>query len=81
LFGFTGIKPKEKLPNNGGSNKWDVYFESIDDKKVRLFIIKKDSLDKYGWKEILKNNIYNKKYLFTIEDLDKIKWEIEYKGE
>jgi hypothetical protein len=81
LFGFTSIKPKEKLPNNGGSTKWDVYFESINDKKVRLFIIKKDSVDKYGWKEILKNNIYNKKYLFTIEDLDKIKWEIEYKGE
>ena len=81
LFGFTGINPKEKLPSNGGSTKWDVYFESIDDKKIRLFIIYKDSVEKYGWKEILSKNIYNKKYLFTIEDLDKINWEIDYKGD
>jgi hypothetical protein len=78
MFGFTAINPKEKLPSNGGSTKWDVYFESIYDKKIRLFIIKKDSVDKYGWKEILKKNIYNKKYLFTIEDLDKINWIITY---
>lgn len=80
MVGFTAINPKEKLPSNGGSTKWDVYFESIYDKKIRLFIIKKDSVDKYGWKEILKKNIYNKKYLFTIEDLDKINWTITYDG-
>ncbi len=81
MFGFTAINPKEKLPSNGGSTKWDVYFESIYDKKIRLFIIKKDSVDKYGWKEILKKNIYNKKHLLNIEDLNKTNWEIEYKGE
>lgn len=80
LFGFTSINPQEKLPSDGGSTKWDVYFESINDKKIRLFIIYKDSVDKYGWKEILSNNIYTKKYLFTIEDLEKTKWKIEYKG-
>ena len=80
LFGFTGINPKEKLQSDGGSTKWDVYFESIDDKKIRLFNIYKDSVDKYGWKEILSKNIYTEKYLFTIEDLEKMKWKIEYKG-
>ncbi|MEY4037975.1 MAG: hypothetical protein RIR67_285, partial [Bacteroidota bacterium] len=44
----------------------------------RYYIIKKDSVDKYGWKEIFKRNIYNKKYLFTIEDLDKINWTTTY---
>jgi hypothetical protein len=79
-FGFTGINPKDKLQSDGGSTKWDVYFESIDDKKIRLFIIYKDSVEKYGWKTILSKNIYNKKYYLTIEDLDKMNWEIEYKG-
>lgn len=80
-FCFTGIGSKKRLPSDGGTYKWDVFFESVENKKARLFIIQKDSVDKYGWKEIFKKNIYNKKYLFTIEDLDKINWQIEYKGE
>lgn len=80
LFGFTRINPKEKLSSNGETTKWDVYFESIDDKKIKLFIIYKDSVDKYGWKEIFKKNIYNKKYLLTIKDLDSLNWTITYVG-
>ncbi|HQZ25121.1 MAG TPA: hypothetical protein PLD18_07450 [Flavobacterium sp.] len=60
---------------------WEEYIKTCDDQKIRYYIIKKDSVDKYGWKTIFAKNIYNKKYLFTIEDLDKINWEIEYKGE
>jgi hypothetical protein len=60
---------------------WEEYIKTCDNQKLRYYIIKKDSVDKYGWKEIFKKNIYNKKYLLTIEDLDKMKWKIEYKGE
>ena len=60
---------------------WEEYIKTCDNQKIRYYIIKKDSVDKYGWKKIFKKNIYNKKYLFTIEDLDKINWQIEYKGE
>jgi len=60
---------------------WEEYIKTCDSQKIRYYIIKKDSVDKYGWKQIFKKNIYNKKYLFTIEDLDKINWQIEYKGE
>lgn len=80
-FIFNEIKKGQKDYNGDRPRYWDTYFDSLDDKKARLFIVKKDSVDKYGWKEIFKKNIYNKKYLFTIEDLDKINWEIEYKGE
>lgn len=58
--------------------KWEDYIEKCDVNKVRIYIIVRDSIDKYGWKNIYKNNIYNKKYLFTIQDLEKINWEITY---
>lgn len=73
--------PKEDDFSLLGHLFWEEYIKTCDDQKIRYYIIKKDSVDKYGWKEIFKKNIYNKKYLFTIEELDKINWEIEYKGE
>lgn len=57
---------------------WDEYIKRCQDNKIRFYIIKNDSIDKYGWKTVLKKNIYNKKYLFTIEDLEELKWEIKY---
>ena len=48
---------------------------------MRLFIIKKDSLDKYGWEGIYQKNLYNAKYLLDIEKLDSLKWTITYNGE
>ncbi len=59
--------------------KWEDYIEKCDAKKARIYIIEKDSINKYGWDKIHKNNIYNKKYEFTIGDLEKINWEITYK--
>jgi hypothetical protein len=73
--------PKEDVVDITGRIYWEEYIKTCDNQKLRYYIIKKDSVDKYGWKEIFKKNIYNKKYLFTIEDLNKINWEIEYKGE
>lgn len=60
---------------------WEDYIKSCDNQKIRYYIIKKDSVDKYGWKIIVKKNIFNKKYLFTVEDLDKINWALKYHGE
>jgi hypothetical protein len=80
-FIFLEIKKGQIVANGDRPRYWDTFFNTLEDKKARLFIVQKDSVDKYGWKEIFKKNIYNKKYLFTIEDLDKINWEIEYKGE
>jgi hypothetical protein len=60
---------------------WEKYISESQDKKLKIYVIEKDSVDKYGWKEIFKKNICNKKYLLTIKDLDSLNWEIEYKGE
>lgn len=71
---FAGIGPRTFL------GKWKIFFEKCKDKKARLYLISKDSINKYGWDKIYEKGIYNKKYLLTIEDLNKIDWEITYDG-
>lgn len=79
-FIFTEIKTGQITANYDTPRFWDNYFQRLEDKKARLFIVQKDSVDKYGWKEVFKKNIYNKKYLFTIKDLDSLNWTITYDG-
>lgn len=61
-----------------GTKLWKDYIDISDNKKLRLYIIEKDSVDKYGWEGIQAKNIYNKKYTLDIDDLDSLKWTIEY---
>ena len=72
----NGIDIIQKAPSH-----WKSYYDPYNKgNKMRLFIIKKDSVDKYGWEGIYKYNIYNKKYLLDIDDLDSLNWTIEYNG-
>lgn len=80
-FSQKSVNSNEESYNHIDKLTWEEYIKTCDNQKLRYYIIKKDSVDKYGWKEIFKKNIYNKKYLLTIEDLEKTNWEIEYKGE
>nr|WP_315153057.1 hypothetical protein [uncultured Flavobacterium sp.] len=79
-FIFTEIKKGQIIANYDTPRFWDTFFNTLEDKKARLFIVEKDSVDKYGWKTIFKKNIYNKKYFITLEKLDSLNWQIEYKG-
>ncbi len=60
---------------------WGTYINKSMGHKFRLYIIEKDSVDKYGWEGIQAKNIYNKKYTLDIDDLDSLKWTIEYNGD
>ncbi len=57
---------------------WSDYINKSKDGKIRVFLIEKDSVDKYGWKYVNENALYNKKYLLTFDDLEKIDWNIIY---
>jgi hypothetical protein len=57
---------------------WEEYIKQCDGNLIRLYIIKQDSINKYGWEKIRAKEIYNKKYLFKIKDLDQINWSINY---
>lgn len=78
-FIFELIKPNEAIANHDTPRWWDVYFNEIEDKKLRLFIVPQDSVKKYGWYKIFNNNIYIKKYTLSLEDIEKQNWVIEYK--
>lgn len=59
---------------------WNRFINSSKHKKIRLYIIKKDSVNKYGWEGIHARNLYNKKYTLDMDDLDSLNWTIEYNG-
>ena len=58
--------------------RWEKYIDESSDKKLKIYVIEKDSVNKYGWENIFAKNIYNKKYNLTIDDLDEQDWKIYY---
>lgn len=69
---ITEISPRPR--------EWNRYMKSAKDKKLHLYIIQKDSVDKYGWEGIHAKNVYNRKYNLDVDDLDSLNWTIEYDG-
>ena len=59
---------------------WDVYIKRSKNGKVKLFIITQESLEKFGWAEILDKNIYDKVYFMSLDDLKKAHWKVKYDG-
>lgn len=55
-------------------------YKNLRQSKDKVLYYEKDTVDKYGWETIFRKNIYNKKYLFTIEQLDHLNWTITYEG-
>ncbi len=58
---------------------WEEFIKDCMDGKMRLFIVAKDSIDKYGFKEVISNSIFTQKYLIDIDYLNKKSWSIVYK--
>lgn len=78
---FTDSIYNHKVKEINRPIDWKTYVSTSMGHKFRLYIIKKDSVDKYGWKVIHKKNIYNKKYLLNVDVLDSLNWKIEYNGD
>jgi len=57
---------------------WDDLIKSIEDGKLRIYIVNKDSVNKYGWDNIYKKNIFSKKFLIDMQYLEDNKWTIVY---
>lgn len=80
---LTGLNMSDEIEPNSLEeleryNGWKLNIERAKDKKIRFYIVEKDSVDKYGWKYINDNMVYNKKYLLTLKDLKNMNWEIIY---
>jgi hypothetical protein len=58
---------------------WEDFINNCKDRKMRLFIVLKDSVDKYGLKVVISKGIYTQKYFIDIDDLNNKNWSITYK--
>jgi len=59
--------------------KWEKYLSECPQGKFRLFFIEKNLVDVYGWKTIIKKNIYSNKILMDLSDMKRINWFLVYK--
>ena len=59
--------------------KWEKYLSECPQGKFRLFFIDRNLVEKYGWQNIVKRNIYSKKILMNLSDLMRINWFLVYK--
>jgi len=78
-FVFEEINSREKIENHDRPRDWKSFFEKCKNNQLRLFIISKDSVEKYGWRKIFAKEIFNKKYIFSLNDLEKRNWEVIYR--
>lgn len=59
-------------------NKWNLYLKGHSDKRLRIFIIDEDTLLKYGTCKIFKEQIFEKRFDLTYEDLERLNWRVTY---
>ncbi|WP_448606497.1 hypothetical protein [Paenimyroides ceti] len=72
---------KSRLDNQmlsvGEKQKWLLYEDSFaNDSKIYVYFFKKSILDQYSWEEIKENNVYSKRYIYTLSELKATKWSI-----
>lgn len=78
FYTFKVIAPDSTSKPNDRPEIWSELMNQSKNGKMRLFIIEKKLVDKNGWKAVLSENIYTRKYEFNIDDLDKIDWKVRY---
>lgn len=52
-----------------------------DNRKLNILIYKQSTLNKYSWQEIQEKNIFDKRYVLTLDDLKAINYTIVYNGD
>lgn len=74
------IRPVESRRERrmGSRTAWESYINEVcEDGKLRIFTFSIDTLKKYNWKEICENERYLTKKEFSVEDLNKLNWEVK----
>jgi len=58
--------------------KWGEEIESYQDKKLRIFLFEREILESYSWDEIVADQIYSKRMIYSVNDLEKLDWRLVY---
>ncbi|MRJ08844.1 hypothetical protein EDL98_02865 [Ornithobacterium rhinotracheale] len=76
------ILPNSNLPETSSSGdilKNDpIYYDK--NEKLYFFVLKESTMEKYGWDEIKKKNIYDAKFSYTFDELKAQDFKIIYNG-
>ena len=60
--------------------KWKFALRDKPGRVLRIYIINNDSIKKYGTYEIVKRQLYMKRFVLNYDDLVKLNWRIVYDG-
>jgi hypothetical protein len=58
---------------------WEKFISDSPEKLLHLYVIKKDVNDKFSFKKIEEQKLYEKRYTLSIERLEKLDWLIIHK--
>ena len=76
---FNRLKAQRLTVNN--VKEVNIYQYHIEkNQKLYLFIFKKSTFDSHSWEEIQEQNLYDKRYSFTLDELKAMNWELVYDG-
>jgi hypothetical protein len=61
------------------SMKWERRISTINEQKtISIFLFTVDTLDKYPWSQIKKDNKILQRYALSVDDLIKLDWKVTY---
>ena len=60
------------------SSKWDFLLKKDNDKILRIYIINEDSLSIHGLCDVFINEVFEKRYDLTYNDLEDVNWKVVY---
>ncbi|WP_163264523.1 hypothetical protein [Dysgonomonas sp. 216] len=63
--------------HTGSYERWEI-FDICSVNEIYVFFIADSIMQKEGWNNIVKKQLYTKKESFTMEQLEKQRWIIEY---
>lgn len=77
-YNGKGITPNQHYIIMANYVTWEgeINKESPDG-KLRMYIFKEDSVNKYSWKNLIEEKKYDKKYVLSISELEQINWVIQ----
>jgi hypothetical protein len=72
------ILPNSETRESVINTTWESRIGKYPDKSVKIFLFKKQILDSLDWEEIVKGQVYTKKLILSVPDLEKQNWKVTY---
>ncbi len=71
-----------ELKNNSNYQRCKYYIQQFKtgEEKIWILIYKKSTIENYSWEEIQEQNLYDKRYSFTLDELNAMNWQLVFDG-